>query len=147
MTTKCTNIAVIEPPPTKGAQTQKGSMLVEFAFILPILLVVLFGVVSFSIALYNKTVLTMAAREGARTGALFIVDRTDTDIINNATDAANRVLQNNLISFGSDINGTVTPGISGDTLTVTTSVNYTGAFIMLDFSDFLISARTSMRIE
>ncbi|MCG8345355.1 MAG: pilus assembly protein [Chlorobiales bacterium] len=156
MTTMRTDIAMLQPPETEKDQSQKGGVLVEFAFILPILLVVLFGVVSFSVALYNKTVLSLATREGARAGAMFVPDQTDDDIINSATTAASQVLQNNLISFGPDMDPSVAvgisgdpipPDISGDVLTVTTSVNYAGLFIIYDLSDFLISARTSMRIE
>ncbi len=134
-------------PTRDRAQFQKGSVLVEFAFILPVFLVLLLGVASFSIALYNKTVLTMATREGARAGAIYIPDQTDNDIINSATAAASQVCQNNLISFGENMTPTITPVISGDILTVTANVNYTGIFIIWDFSDLFISARTSMRIE
>nr|WP_257784324.1 TadE family protein [Prosthecochloris sp. CIB 2401] len=47
----------------------------EMAIILPVFLMIFFGMVTFSIALYNKTILTIATREGARAGA--IADNTD----------------------------------------------------------------------
>ena len=135
---------MLQAPTTERTRSQRGSVIIEFALILPLLLVLLFGVISFTVALYNKTVLTMATREGARAGVVFVPDRTDAVIANSATTAALKVCQNNLISFGPGMSATVTPTIQGDTLTVTASGNYTGVFI---FSDLFISAQTSMRIE
>lgn len=129
------------------AHSQKGSTLVEFALILPVFLMLLFGVISFSLALYNKTVLTMATREGARAGAIYVPDQESSDIITNARTTAEMVCQNNLISFGEDVAPNVIPAISGDILTVTASVEYTGLFVFWNAPDFLISAQTSMRIE
>jgi hypothetical protein len=51
--------------------SQKGAALVEFAIVLPILLVLLFGIIDFSILLYNKASITNASREGARAGIVF----------------------------------------------------------------------------
>lgn len=140
--------AMLQAPKTERTQPQKGSTLVEFALVLPLFLVILFGMITFSVALHNKTVLTMAAREGARAGAVFVPDRTHADIVNSATAAANQVLQDNLVSFGSGMTVTVAPQvISGDILTVTTNINnYTGIYI---FSGIIpvISAEASMRLE
>jgi Flp pilus assembly protein TadG len=52
----------------RAAHSQKGAAAVEFALLLPILLLVFFGLVELSLALYNKAVLTNASREGARAG-------------------------------------------------------------------------------
>ena len=54
---------------------QKGAAVVEFAIILPLLLVLLFGIVEFGFLLYNKAMITNAAREGARAGIVFDVTR------------------------------------------------------------------------
>lgn len=144
MTAMHADIAMLRAPKTERAQPQKGSTLVEFALVLPLFLVILFGMITFSVALHNKTVLTIAAREGARAGAVW----PQADIENSATAAANQVLQDNLVSFGSGINSSVTVSISPDyILTVTTKVdNYTGIYI---FSGIIpvISAETSMRLE
>ena len=62
--------AVCSPGPqvrTPQAQ-QRGSAVVEFALILPILLAVLVGGIDASLALYDKAVITNASREGARAG-------------------------------------------------------------------------------
>jgi Flp pilus assembly protein TadG len=50
---------------------QQGAAAVEFALLLPILAVLLFGAVEFGAILYDKAVVTNASREGARFGAVF----------------------------------------------------------------------------
>ena len=54
------------PPHSK--RSQHGAAVVEFALILPILLGLLIGGIDLSLALYDKTVITNASREGARAG-------------------------------------------------------------------------------
>ena len=147
MTTMRARSAKLQAPTMKHAQSQKGSVLVEFALILPIFLALLFGVISFSIALYDKTVLTMATREGARSGAKYVANRTNTSIKSSATDAVTNACQNNLISFGAGMTPTVNfndDPISDNQLTVSASVNFTGVYI---FSSLLISAKTTMMLE
>ena len=56
-------------------KNQKGAAAVEFAIILPLLLVLLFGIVEFSILFYNKAMITNASREGARAGIVFAPTR------------------------------------------------------------------------
>ncbi|MBP7569560.1 MAG: pilus assembly protein [Acidobacteria bacterium] len=56
---------------TTRRQSRAGSELIEFAFVLPLLLVLVFGMVDFGIALYNKAIVTAASREGARAGTAF----------------------------------------------------------------------------
>ncbi|MBI5949804.1 MAG: pilus assembly protein [Chloroflexi bacterium] len=51
-------------------ETDAGQSLTEFAMILPIMLVLLFGLVDFGRAFYSWLVITNAAREGARAGAV-----------------------------------------------------------------------------
>ena len=45
---------------------QKGAALIEFAIVLPFLLVLVFGMIEFGLIAYNKQVITNASREGAR---------------------------------------------------------------------------------
>ena len=47
---------------------QKGAALVEFAIVLPMLLIFAVGIIEIGIALYNKQVITNASREGVRAG-------------------------------------------------------------------------------
>jgi hypothetical protein len=87
-----------------------GAAAVETAIVLPVLVLLLFGIIEFGILLYNKAMITNACREGARTGIVFahdlgvdpddLADDTchpdDTTII----DKVNQYLQTFLITFG-----------------------------------------------
>jgi Flp pilus assembly protein TadG len=58
--------------PTMRAETnerERGSVLVELAIVLPLVLALVFGIISFGTAHEQKVSLTNAAREGARFGA------------------------------------------------------------------------------
>src|SRR5437867_4314669 len=47
---------------------ERGVAAVEFALLLPVLLMILFGIIEFGMIMYSREVITNAAREGARTG-------------------------------------------------------------------------------
>jgi len=47
---------------------QKGAAAVEFAIILPLLMILVFGIIDIGAALYNKQIITNASREGVRAG-------------------------------------------------------------------------------
>lgn len=49
----------------------------EMAFVLPLLILLLFGIIEFSIVLYDKAMVTHAAREGARYGVMWAPSITD----------------------------------------------------------------------
>lgn len=48
-----------------------GATLVEFAIVIPIFMVLTFGIIEFGIIMYNKALITNASREGARFGILY----------------------------------------------------------------------------
>ena len=52
----------------RKSSSQKGASLVEFALVLPLLMLILWGIIEFGLLLYNKQVITNASREGARAG-------------------------------------------------------------------------------
>ena len=92
---------------------QKGATIVEFAIVLPLLLLLTFGIIEFSLLLYNKAMLTNASREGARVGIVYDYDvgpdgngggGDDTYHPDNLAieDAVLNYAQNFLITFGSD---------------------------------------------
>ena len=54
----------------KRIENERGQTMTEFAFVLPILLVVLFGIIQFGIAFNNYVALTDAARAASRKGAV-----------------------------------------------------------------------------
>jgi Flp pilus assembly protein TadG len=110
---------------------QQGAAAVEFALLLPILAVLLFGTVEFGTILYDKAVVTNASREGARFGAVF--RETGQEIT--CGDINNVVLNytsDHLISLGgaSSVDPPTYPALggcnpeSGQELTVNVSYDY-----------------------
>jgi Flp pilus assembly protein TadG len=150
-------------------KNQKGAAVVEFAVIAPLLLVILFGIIEFSILMFDKAMLTNASREGARAGIVFVDDRADNvdDLENKINQVVRDYCEDHLISFGSgsslnidiswedgdDANTTLYD--SGDSLTV--AVDYDFRFLV--FSNLLallggnmgdvlnLQAVTVMRLE
>ena len=51
---------------TKKYRKEKGQSLVEFAVILPVLLIIVFGIIDFGWLFYNQAALNNSCREGAR---------------------------------------------------------------------------------
>lgn len=52
----------------KQVTCQEGTAAIEFAILLPVLVIIIFGIIEFGLLLYNRQVLTNASREGARAG-------------------------------------------------------------------------------
>lgn len=73
--------------PARSAD-DRGAAAVEFAILLPLLLLIVFGIVDFGYALYSQHTLTQAAREGARLEAL---GRDAADVDARTREAANGV--------------------------------------------------------
>jgi Flp pilus assembly protein TadG len=101
---------------------ERGAAATEFALLLPVFLMILFGIIEFGMIMYGREVVTNAAREGARAG---IVQgppkRTSGDI----TTIANSYLTGTGVNQA-DV--TFTPAgvglASPNTLTVTAVYNY-----------------------
>lgn len=66
-------------------ETDAGQALVEFALVLPVMLLMLFALVDFGRGFYSWLIVTNAAREGARVGA---TQKPLTDIQQRITDSA-----------------------------------------------------------
>ena len=52
----------------KKLRSESGASAVEFALLLPVLMMILFGIIEFGLALHRQAILTNASREGARLG-------------------------------------------------------------------------------
>jgi Flp pilus assembly protein TadG len=131
---------------------QKGVAAVEFALVLPLLVLLAFGIIEFSLALYDKAVITNASREGARAGIVFRDPPvTDGEIIG----IVNQYCQNRLVTFGSALQPTTTvnrEGTStGDDLTVQVQYQYNflviPGFITSMTGGIPMTAQTVMRLE
>ena len=89
-----------DPRRASNPQTrQSGYAVVEFALILPILLGLLIGGIDLSLALYDKTVITNASREGARAG---IVARNPPLSEAQIRQVVNQYAQTSLVSLGAN---------------------------------------------
>ncbi|HHX22955.1 MAG: TadE/TadG family type IV pilus assembly protein [Tepidanaerobacteraceae bacterium] len=67
------------------AKTQRGQTLVELALVLPIIVLILFGILEFGRIFHSYIVITNAAREGVRLGA---VGKPDEEIISRIREVA-----------------------------------------------------------
>ncbi len=54
---------------------ERGSSIVEMAIVLPLLLMLVFGIVEFGVMFYDRQVITNASREGARAGIVQALTR------------------------------------------------------------------------
>ncbi len=131
----------------------------EFAIVMPLLFVILFGIIEFGILLYDKAMITNASREGARAGIVFRDPRPSDDEIKSVVSS---YCAAHLISFGTgstfnedDVTITRTGTSAGDSLTVT--VPYQFQFLAFsnliallggDIEDWInLDAVTVMRLE
>jgi Flp pilus assembly protein TadG len=64
------------PPPSGRKARDRGTAAVEFALVVPVLLLIVFAIIDFGRALNAQIELTGAAREGARLAALGYPDAT-----------------------------------------------------------------------
>lgn len=99
---------------------QEGAVATEFAYLAPILILLLFGIVQFGLAMWRISVLESAAREGARVAA---VGASDAEVSDRATASATgfqpselTVSSSGCSSVGDDVTVTVTA--SGDRLDI-----------------------------
>jgi Flp pilus assembly protein TadG len=139
---------------------EQGAAAVEFALILPLLVVLLFGIIEFSILFYNKAMITNASREGARAGIVY--DFPDRPSNGDITSVVTNYCGSHLITFGDpaqvpSTSVTRSGAATGADLSVTVEYDYD--FLMLPnflgafFSNNQISDRirleatTVMRLE
>jgi Flp pilus assembly protein TadG len=80
---------------TRFAKRDDGQALVEFALIMPFLLLFIIGIVEFGRAWNEHEVLTDAAREGARKAAVFDPAVTEADVRNTII---NRLASANMVA-------------------------------------------------
>jgi Flp pilus assembly protein TadG len=143
----------------QNLKDQKGASAVEFALVLPILVIIVFGIIEFSLALYDKAMITNASREGARAGIVYRTEPSSGDYspLSDAEIAniVNQYLRNYLITFGGPANATttVTRNGSGVGSELKVSVGYTYTFLVLPnlitnlTGGINLGADTAMRME
>lgn len=67
-------------------KSEKGQAMVEFALVLPILLMLLLGIIDFGRILYTKSAITSLSQEAARHASIYYVSEDNTAIRNYITD-------------------------------------------------------------
>ncbi len=110
------------------AAAERGVVAVEFALILPLLLILLLGMVEVSLMLYDQAIITNASREGARAG---IVLRSPKLSVAEIQAVALAYSENSLVSLGSAAPPVVTVDQAPDpvfstSLTVSVAYAYSG---------------------
>jgi Flp pilus assembly protein TadG len=128
----------------KSLKNHKGQSLVEFAIILPLLLLLVIGIIEFGMMLNSYLAINNAAREGARAG--IVGSRND--------EIQNLILSTSPALDAQNLKITITPSDgsrkSGDTLTVAVTYNYYFTIPILGgiFNNAVpLNAQVSMRIE
>ena len=121
------------------APGERGAAAVEFALVVPLLLLLIFGIISYGMMLSFRQGLTQAASEGARAAAVTLVDadkRTAAaaaiDEVMGAYDVSCRLSDSNLLKNGADVGtcsvsnpAACSPGQTGDDpQCVTVSLTY-----------------------
>jgi len=125
-------------------RNERGQTMVEFTLVLPVLLVVLFGIIQFGIVFSNYVALTDAVRAGARTAA---VSRSSTDPVG---DTKARVMD-----ASGDLDSTkVVPTVDtpsgwthGADVTVTATYPYSISLLGIVVASGNLSSSTTERIE
>ena len=113
--------------------SQKGSVLVEFGFILPLLVVITFGIIEFGVLIYNQQIITNASREGARAGIVASATRLPDTGANSIDSVVQKYCATYLVTFGAQNSPTTVvthPNTSfGNPLTV--QVKYIYSFLVI----------------
>jgi Flp pilus assembly protein TadG len=127
---------------------EEGAAAIEFALLLPLLMLILFGIIEFGLVLYNQEVITNASREGARYGIVIGSPRPTTGQIQGVV---NTYLTNAGLAGSATVSVTGAQGASGSDLTVAVVYPYT--FLVLpNFAAGLsnnlnLNATTVMKLE
>jgi Flp pilus assembly protein TadG len=147
-------------------KSQSGSAALEFAIVSPILILLILGIFEFGVLLYNKAVITNAAREGARAGIVkdgpygstVLPDKIEEIVKNYCSKPDGTTRTTRLITFGGPTTPTVPPitpcpggAYSGTDLRVTVTFHHT-YLALPDFVSSLIggtdlTAESVMRCE
>ena len=107
-------------------RSESGASAVEFALLLPVLMMILFGITEFGLALYRQSILTNASREGARLGIVQSIPAITNGQINTAIDT---YLTAGGVSPGNVTRSIVAGGATGTPVQVTLTLPYTYAVL------------------
>jgi Flp pilus assembly protein TadG len=123
-------------------KNQQGQSMTEFALVLPILVILLFGVIQFGIAFNNYITVTDAVRAGARKGAVGRhLQNPEAAVEQSVRNAATDLRQ-------SDLNVSVTSSWQhGEDVSVTGSYPYSISLLGLVVKSGRLTSTTKERVE
>lgn len=125
---------------------QKGVAGVEFAVVLPLLMLLICGTIEFGVLYYNKQVVTNASREAVRAGIAGANDAAMQQIA--STYCGNRLIGLKNAIPSALVNVAVTPPDAQNDLTVSVSLNYDLLFgAIIGINQIVVSGQTVMRME
>lgn len=128
---------------------ERGTAALEFALVLPMLLMLVFGIIELGGAWYHKQMLVNASREGARLGSMLTAegDFGDVDVENHVAD----VLQQAGYPGAFTVTSTGAANPTGSLVTVQVDSNYAlpvlGNFLPDGLATLNLTASTVMRHE
>ncbi|MBW2491616.1 MAG: pilus assembly protein [Deltaproteobacteria bacterium] len=125
---------------------QNGAATVEFAIILPMLVLLILGTIEFGLMFYNKQILTNASREAARAAITGITVSEVKQIVLNYCNGRLLKLDGFINLSAADID---VPSLDGSDLSVAVSFDYNFLLsqIIGIINPITISGRTIMRME
>jgi Flp pilus assembly protein TadG len=105
------------PGAKRGLRSEQGAVAVEFALLMPVFLLLLFGIIDFGHAYYMKQMVTNASREGARYGTRYTTNTAGAHLLPNALSPtiAAWITSKYASLLPSDANLQITPGGAGYT--------------------------------
>jgi len=132
-------------PAKRRRARQLGQSLAEFAIVVPVFLIVVFGVVDFSLGLKAWLTVTNASREGAR---VLVLGQTCAQVTSQTKTVA--------ASLNPPVTVTITPstctGVTGEAMSVKVTYKYTsvtplGHFAQLMTGPVTLASTSTMRHE
>lgn len=137
---------------------QRGASAVEFAIVLPVLLLLLFGTIEFGVLFFDKAVITNASREGARRGVVWWTDSVGTsfaiaNVQGPVEDTVDTYCKDYLISFGATSPSPTTTLAQPDSEHLKVTVQYKYDFLIIPnfvtsiVGPLTLEGVTTMRIE
>jgi Flp pilus assembly protein TadG len=128
---------------------RRGGAAIEAALLLPLMVLLIFGMIEFSLLLYNRQVITNASREGARAGIVQAAPRVSDGEIGSVV---GRYCSNRLVTFGSATGPSTSVARTGDDFgsDLTVRVTYDYDFLVLSslgFGPIQLVAETVMKLE
>jgi Flp pilus assembly protein TadG len=131
---------------TRFRHDQKGQTAAEFALVLPVFCVLLFGVIQFGITFNNYLALTDAVRTGARKAAVSRQEAAPSDVVKESV----RKAAVNLDTSADKLVITVSPGTPwthGQDVTVAATYPYEISLLGLVVKSGRLESKTTERVE